>query len=260
VAFAVVVGILLILSFLWYWEPFPSVKRALERVLGEGAHPHPVATTADTGRAAPPAAASASGDWEYFVQISSWKAQYLAQDQANGFRSAGVPVVVDLAYVARQRAPRFRVRLGPYPTRAAALRVKDSLGPRIDRGSFVDSVSLSGPAPVGRPPDHRPPAPQPVERPRRESHAGGIRVVTTPRSGYGVQVSSFGSEKTARDEAARLLDRGFPAFVTLAVLPGSSWYRVCVGPFDTREEAQRYRSLFQETAGNEALIVDFGTR
>jgi len=55
---------------------------------------------------------------------------------------------------------------------------------------------------------------------------------------YMVHISSFQTSVRARDEIAFLESREFPAFIVFLDLgPKGKWYRVYVGPFETRDEA-----------------------
>ncbi len=62
--------------------------------------------------------------------------------------------------------------------------------------------------------------------------------------GLAIQIAAFQSRLTAEGLRAQLQEAGFTAYVVETdVLPGSArYYRVRVGPFDTREEAQRVAS------------------
>ena len=58
------------------------------------------------------------------------------------------------------------------------------------------------------------------------------------RGWYMIHTSSFQTSTKARDEVAFLESHEFPAFIVFLDLgPKGKWYRVYVGPFQTREEA-----------------------
>ncbi len=57
-------------------------------------------------------------------------------------------------------------------------------------------------------------------------------------SGWAVQVGSFSSEENAERLAAKLRDRGYPAFVALSLVDGQSMHRVRVGPEPDRGRAE----------------------
>lgn len=56
---------------------------------------------------------------------------------------------------------------------------------------------------------------------------------------WSVQVNSFPDEKSAHDLIDRLKNKGYNAFVTEATVTGKTWYRVRVGRFTSREEAEK---------------------
>lgn len=80
--------------------------------------------------------------------------------------------------------------------------------------------------------DNTPP-PAPVEEPRATVVAAGEGV-------YTVQVSSWQSRRNAEADAARFQGQGHEVYIQRANIPekGGIWYRVRVGRFATREEAQ----------------------
>lgn len=53
----------------------------------------------------------------------------------------------------------------------------------------------------------------------------------------------------AKNLASSLKDQGFPAYISWINLKGRKWYRVRVGTYSTKEEAQRMR---------ERIVKDFG--
>jgi cell division septation protein DedD len=56
---------------------------------------------------------------------------------------------------------------------------------------------------------------------------------------YLIHISSFRGSEKARNEAAYLKSKGFPAFIVYMDLESKgSWYRVYVGPLETREDAR----------------------
>jgi cell division septation protein DedD len=58
-----------------------------------------------------------------------------------------------------------------------------------------------------------------------------------------VQVASFRASSISENEAGKYRDRGYIAFVEAAEIPNrGTWYRVRVGNFSTKEEAQNFLS------------------
>ncbi|MDY0083954.1 MAG: SPOR domain-containing protein, partial [Ignavibacteriaceae bacterium] len=58
---------------------------------------------------------------------------------------------------------------------------------------------------------------------------------------YVVQVASFRSGSISENEAGKYRNKGYNAFVETAEIPErGTWYRVRVGNFTTKEEAQNF--------------------
>jgi cell division septation protein DedD len=72
---------------------------------------------------------------------------------------------------------------------------------------------------------------------------------------YTLQVISSRSEAEARVFAEALRSRGHAAFVTHGEVEGrGTFYRVRVGPFETRRRAERYRSTFEQEEGMNTFV------
>jgi cell division septation protein DedD len=73
---------------------------------------------------------------------------------------------------------------------------------------------------------------------------------------YTLQVISYRDAEEARIFASALRKRGHAAYVTRGEVEdrGTHW-RVRIGPFDTRQEAQRYRTTFEREEGMNTFIV-----
>jgi cell division septation protein DedD len=61
----------------------------------------------------------------------------------------------------------------------------------------------------------------------------------TTSKNWSVQVNAYPDEKSANDLVDRLKNKGYNAFVTQANIKGKVWYRVRVGRFGSREEAEK---------------------
>jgi cell division septation protein DedD len=81
--------------------------------------------------------------------------------------------------------------------------------------------------------------------PRREAPAGGFRV----------QVLSVSSRADAEAEAARLTRQGLPARVEPGAGPRGTVYRVRVGPYATREEAEEASRKLSSQGRRDTWIV-----
>jgi len=142
--------------------------------------------------------------------------------------------------------------LGPFPSMYEASIMMDSLHREGRTEAFVDSarrkqqeIRQTEPALL---------APEIEESPRENTE----QIVDEPSSGYAVKVSSYRVSDAARNEAALLLDKGFPAIVVRKQLSSGIWYRVLVGPFHTRKEADRYTKLLNVTSGNDSYTITLG--
>lgn len=261
VGFSVIIGILLLMSFIWYVNPYPPLRKAIAEFLRTAPPDERARARAQREQAAKVETPSAEiaapqpeavREFDFYIQVSSWKEHGQAQRHADELKKRNLPVVVESEYLSLRRATFYRVRLGPFESSIHALAMKDSLKDVIDKGAFVDSVRINTVD-----------IPMEVESQQRPNAGSSgiqpspVRVIPVPSTGYAVQVSSFRSKQTAVDEAARLLKEGIPAIVTFDAARGS-WYRIMVGPFESRNEAQEYARVITVTYGNEVLIVRFG--
>jgi cell division septation protein DedD len=73
---------------------------------------------------------------------------------------------------------------------------------------------------------------------------------------YTLQVISYRDPEEARVFASALRKRGHAAYVTTGTVEdrGTHW-RVRIGPFETRQEAQAYRTTFEREEGMNTFIV-----
>ena len=72
---------------------------------------------------------------------------------------------------------------------------------------------------------------------------------------YTVQVASSQSEEKAFALVNRLKVKGYPAYVEEAEIEGKKWYRVRVGSFRNRDDAQRLVDKLKEKEGLKESIV-----
>jgi cell division septation protein DedD len=79
----------------------------------------------------------------------------------------------------------------------------------------------------------------------------------TNGKGWSVQANSYPDAKSASDLVDRLKNKGYNAFVTEANVKGKVWYRVRVGRFASREEAEKTVAALKS---NEDLGKAFATR
>ncbi|MBL0174579.1 MAG: SPOR domain-containing protein [Ignavibacteria bacterium] len=274
ITFAVIAALLLALSFLWFFEPFPVLKQKLERLVGTRPAPvqprvavssrtAPVNTTAAAGQRAGASPAGATvdstipqGDWDYFVQVASSPRNPDAQVIANTLKRRGIAARTEPEFVQRQRRTFYRVKAGPYLTSAQAETMRDSLR-RTWRDAFVDSARYEAylhenPSPLVLQPE------QGGALHTRKS-PGAAKAVPLTARGFGIRVSAFQQKQTAQSEMRALLARGYPAFLTSKATPSGVWYRVYVGPFPTRPEADTYAGSIRSKINSSAYVVDFSS-
>lgn len=118
--------------------------------------------------------------------------------------------------------------------------------PRRERVPEVADDAAS----VAQVPEVAPPDPVPEAAGREAAEAD-----TAPRVGWSVQVGSFGRETNAREEAGRLREAGFSAFVERGRANGRDVWRVKVGPRAEREQALRLRDDLQERMDVTGIVV-----
>jgi cell division septation protein DedD len=82
------------------------------------------------------------------------------------------------------------------------------------------------------------------ERPPAEKAPLSNRVEESGRAWY-VQVNAFPDERSGKVSVDRLKNKGYNAYLTEARNKGKLWYRVRVGEFRTREEAERIADILK---------------
>lgn len=139
--------------------------------------------------------------------------------------------------------------------------------PIPDRPLFVEPHTPTAPAhatrgpadtgaeePLASVPEFVPPEPIPEARAvRRATPAPAAASPVT--SGWSVQVGSFGREVNAREQAQRLREAGFTAFVETGRADGRDVWRVKVGPRAERDQALQLRDEVQRRMGVSGIVV-----
>lgn len=78
---------------------------------------------------------------------------------------------------------------------------------------------------------------------------------------FSLQVGAFRDPNNARDMAERLKHKKYDAYVLTTTIPGSeSWYKVRIGRFETRREAQALLSEMGKTENTSNIIIVEGSR
>ncbi|HSH70662.1 MAG TPA: SPOR domain-containing protein [Deferrisomatales bacterium] len=146
--------------------------------------------------------------------------------------------------------PQAQTAPAPAPTPAPAV-PDPAVAEPAPHYSFYEE--LKKPDPVAPPPEPvRPPtagataaaeppaAPAPPPKPKPAPQAGPKQVVRPPPVVFTVQVGSFRDRAAASDLARRVGTQGVSANVSEAFVAGRTWYRVQVGTFETRSDAENY--------------------
>lgn len=130
---------------------------------------------------------------------------------------------------------------------------------RAAPADLVDVPSSKGMSPVPEPEPEpatatataldavaRPAEPAPAAQPAAQPAAG---------AGWAVQVGSFGDRENAEALAERLRGRGYPVLTTQFRSGGQVLYRVRVGPFSQRLEAESQLARVQQQLGLNGRVV-----
>ncbi|MGH7927456.1 MAG: SPOR domain-containing protein [Candidatus Binatia bacterium] len=94
----------------------------------------------------------------------------------------------------------------------------------------------------------------PKSEPKEARESSGAKTTATT---WSVQVNSFPDAKSANELIDRLKNKGYNAFVVEANIKGKLWYRVRVGRFTSREEAEKTEAALKN---NENYPKAFATR
>ena len=72
---------------------------------------------------------------------------------------------------------------------------------------------------------------------------------------YTIQVSSFTERGKATDLVNKLIRKKYPAYITSIQISQKTWYRVRVGHFTSREEAEKFANLLKDKEKLNAFIT-----
>lgn len=123
------------------------------------------------------------------------------------------------------------------------------------------AAGTSGPSPSKTTVTETPP-PQPVEtkivKPKiEEPKTEEIKTAKPAKKNqyYAIQVGSFNSHALAKDYSNRFSRAGYAISISQAEVKGKTWYRVRVGSFETKDEAQREKSKLEKLENKKFSIV-----
>ncbi|MCU0286687.1 MAG: SPOR domain-containing protein [Acidobacteria bacterium] len=72
---------------------------------------------------------------------------------------------------------------------------------------------------------------------------------------FSIQVGAFNSHALAKDYSAKFSRAGYSISISQAEVKGKTWYRVRVGSFKTREDAQREKAKLEKMENQKFSIV-----
>ena len=81
--------------------------------------------------------------------------------------------------------------------------------------------------------------------PTKKPESPAIAEAREQNNGWRAQVNAFPDERSAKGIVDRLKDKGYNAYVTEVQNRGKTWYRVNVGKYDSREQADKMAELLR---------------
>jgi DedD protein len=97
--------------------------------------------------------------------------------------------------------------------------------------------------------------PSKAEEPRKTTEPAAAPASAVKGGKFAVQTAAPASEKAARDLVDRLKKGGFPAYTEKVETKDGARYRVRVGPFATREDADKARAKLKSQGFNGNLVT-----
>jgi cell division septation protein DedD len=78
-----------------------------------------------------------------------------------------------------------------------------------------------------------------AEEPSKPTEATETAAAKDPSKVWRAQVNAYPDERSAKQIVDRLKNKGYNAYVTEAQNKGKTWYRVSVGKYGSRDEAEK---------------------
>lgn len=242
----------------------------------------PVASTDPNAPAAPALPPSVAGG-DYAVHFGAYASQKGADTVVALAKAAQLPAYSEAATVNGKSA--FRVRIGPYATRAEAesvrlkaLEVRSDVPVKVVVLDAEPAAVAAAPAPAAAVEPPKPPAPKPVEtRPADPKPAEPKPVAAKPaepkpaapkpptpkpvvapsataKVGFAVQVGAFSDAAEAGALRERLRAAGFSAFTETVDTDKGKLTRVRAGPVIDRAAADQLKSQIQAKVGVDGIV------
>jgi DedD protein len=126
--------------------------------------------------------------------------------------------------------------------------------PSVSEPAGPAVVPQSPPAlPVARAPQARPASPAPAAAPAapvRKAAPRPVRVIE-----YWIQTGSYQSHTRAEMVVASLAEQGLASKVSTRSLEGETYFRVRIGPYDDRREAEKFLAWVRALSGFESSYI-----
>jgi cell division septation protein DedD len=215
-----------------------------------GTRPLPAATTGDAMLPAP----TAGGD--YAVSFGTYGTLAAADALVGSLRASQLPGYRDA--IQANGKPAWRVRIGPYASRAAAEAARlRAAHVRDDVGASV--VALDAPASKASAPAPSIPAGRPTATAATPSVASPpAPAMSTPAAapavGFAVQLAAFGKAADATALRDKLRAAGFSAFTESVATDHGTLTRVRAGPVQSHAEAEQLQAQVKAKLGLDGVI------
>lgn len=228
---------------------------AASRPAGEPAEPNPLlAAEAEAADESAPAdtLSVAAGEFAVVIAVAD-DAQ--AQAVLKGLKQQGLPATI------QSNGSRFRIRVGPYASRALAEQARLRSTAVVPGGAVVAMDAVAAAAKTEALPA-KPPAtdasatPAPAGKPVAETAAAAPKPATAVAGkGFAVQIGAPGNEQAAialRDKARAA---GFNSFIQPVETASGRRYRVRIGPENSREAAQALLASIKQKTGIDGIVM-----
>lgn len=234
--------------------PPASQSMPLPDEVASSASPLPDAGRATASERLP---ASVAGG-NYAVSFGAYGSSDNAQTVVTRLRAAGLPGYREAATVAGKNA--WRVRIGPYATRADAEAARIAAGSvRDDIDARVVALDAEAPPPVVAAATPKPPVPAPKDgadaaTPATSPAPAAAKPDAAAEVGFAVQVGAFSKPADAIGLRDRLRAAGFNALTETVDTDKGALTRVKAGPVLSRADADQLKAQLQAKFGLDGLV------
>lgn len=246
--------------------------------------PEPSPDAADLAKPEPMLPPSAAGG-DYAVHFGAYASSVSADTVVSRLRAAQLPAYRETTTM--NGKPVWRVRVGPYATRAdaetARLRVNEIGKQSTSRVVALDAADVATPAtasaskPTPAKPEPTPAKPQPLPpepakpvaatkpvaptkpeptkpEPAKPTPAPAPKPSGASSVGFAVQLGAFSSADQANKKRDELRAAGFSAFVETVKTDKGSLTRVLAGPVVNRADADRLKAQIKTKTGADGMV------